>query len=149
MEVMNRLPRILIVGTVFIFFLLIGSYILFPVAISNAYLDNEGHFYFTLMNKKYEAVDLIYKWHLDDPKAKLPVYSGTGKIKLNSRGSCEVVESFTPINDYDQRFYMMNIEVFDNKSKVGSYTKQKSPYDWDYSTSPPKNTHIPIVWVEK
>lgn len=40
----------------------------------------------------------------------------------------------------------MNIEVFKNESKVGSYIKQKGPYDWDYTTLPPKNKHVPIVW---
>lgn len=139
MRIMNRLSKILIIGIIFISFLLIGWHTLFPVTISNAYLDNEGHFYFTLMNNKYEAVDLIYKWHLDDPKGKIQKYSGAGRIKLDSKSSYDVMESFTPVNDYDQRFYIMNIEVFKNESKVGDYTEQKSPYGWDYTILPPKN----------
>lgn len=101
---MSRLSKTLIIGTVFISISLVGWYMLFPVTISNAYLDNEGNFYFTLVNNRYETVDLIYKWHLDDPKGKGPTYSGTGRIKLDSKSSYDVTELFTPKNDYDQRF---------------------------------------------
>lgn len=92
------------------------------------------------MNNRNEAADLSYKWHLDDPKAKLPVYSGTGKIRLDGKTSYDVVEQFIPRNDYDQRFYIMNVEIFKDGSRVASYTKQKSPYDWNYTVLPPVRT---------
>lgn len=91
-----------------------------------------------------EEVNLIYKWHLDDPKAGSPVYSGKGEIILTKKGITDIVESFSPTNDYDQRFFIMNIEIFKDGSKVGHYSKQKSPNDWNYTALPPvKNSMFP------
>lgn len=139
---MRLFYKIFILGIVIISFLLLTWYILFPVSVRDAYLDNQGHFYFTLINNRYEALDLTYKWHLDDPKAGKPVYRGKGEIKLPARSGFKVMETFIPINDYDQRFFIMNIEVFKGNTTVGSYNEQKSPYDWDYSTPPPSYKYI-------
>ncbi len=119
----------------------VAWYLLNPpvsIAIRDAYIDNQGQFVFTLQNDGPSDIAVTYKWHLDDPKANRPVYSGDGSITIPASSSVRVVEVFPPKSEYDCRFLVMNVEVFKDNIKIALYREQKSPYDWDYSVLPPK-----------
>ena len=109
------------------------------IEVKDAYIDNEERFIFKLQNKGDSEIEVSYRWHLDDPKANKPIYAGKGSVKIPAGDYVEVVENFTPpASGYDCRFLIMNVDVFCNGMRIATYTKQKSPYDWNYSVLPPK-----------
>ncbi len=125
------------------------------VEIINAYcMDTtqslEFPFRFTLKNLKHEEIEVIYYWSLNDPKADAPgsqknensplarQYQGQGKAQLPASGTRDVEIQIKKTRDYDPRFYVMYVSVYRGNTQVGYYREQKSTYDWDYSTIPPK-----------
>jgi len=89
---------------------------------------------FTLQNNGSSDVTVTYKWHLVDPKANRPVYSGKRSTTIPAGSGVRVVGTFSPKSRYNCRFLVME---FKDGIKIALYREQKSPYDWDYNILPP------------
>jgi hypothetical protein len=113
-----------------------------PIRIRDAYCDNNGAFNFSLENLDDDKLDIEYRWTLNDPKADAPVYKGQGNTTLQKdevkHFSITIEDPEEAPMDYDSRFYIMHITIIKNEETIVKYREQKSPYDWDYSTLPPR-----------
>jgi hypothetical protein len=146
---------VLLIFGLLIVILLIGIYIIFShlnqVYIKDAYCDNNGHFNFTVVNAGPSDLNLIYKWHLDDPKANSPrpihkpgqytqeYYTGSGDLSIPGNSNRTVVIPLIDDPNYPMMNLVMDIELFDGNTSIYHYREQKSTYDWNYSTLPPKH----------
>lgn len=109
------------------------------IRISDIYCNATGNLTFSLNNSLNEDVSLRVKWALLDPKAGEPVHNGSAVILLKPRSDITLVVDVDN-GSYDARFYIMRIRLIEMPSgdTIGRYEGQKSPYDWDYSTEPPR-----------
>jgi hypothetical protein len=94
-------------------------------------------FSFSIKNTGNEDMDVDYTWSLNDPSADEPVYKGNGNITIRASDTEDIVVTIDKICEYDARFYVMYVAAYNNDEQIGSYRKQKSTYDWDYSVIPP------------
>jgi len=115
------------------------------VAITDAYcVDTQSSkfpFRFTLENLRGEPIDAMYFWSLNEPMADARYYQGQGDVLLPAFGTKEIeiqIKVNSEYEEYDPRFYIMYISVYQENKQVGYYRGQKSTYDYDYSTLPPK-----------
>lgn len=116
------------------------------VDITDAYCDNHGrfnwtNFYFTIVNNRSSDVNLTYKWELDDPKAGKPRSSdltGSGSVTVRGMSNYHVIITNLPPHNYPPDGWVMNVELFEGNKSIYHYIEQKSTYNWDYSTLPPK-----------
>ncbi len=111
------------------------------VRVRDAYCDPAGFFNFTLASTSSSPMAVECEWSLNDPKSDSSVMGGEVGATLNAS---EVRLLSIPITvepgngSYDPRFYVMHVTVRQGGAVLARYSEQKSPYDWDYSTLPPK-----------
>ena len=115
-----------------------------PIRLVDAYCDDNGHFNFTVTSTEDEVSTVEYRWTLNDPKADMPVFQGEGEASVKRDEPVHVSVELENLDgggeDYDSRFFVMYITVLKDGKRVVEYREQKSPYDWDYSTLPPRKT---------
>ena len=153
---LKKMPgkAILLISCALILALLIGVCLFTSqgsIYIKDAYCDDNGHFNFTIINGKSAVGTLAYKWHLDDPKAQQlrarqdetghftgDYYIGNGTVTIPGNSDRTIMIPLAADPDYPQNNLVMDVELFEGNTSVCHYREQKSPYQWDYRTLPPK-----------
>ncbi len=109
--------------------------------------DTSLEFHFSLKNLTDEDITVNYTWSLNDPAADQSgwgvneplarMYQGEGTVTLAAGGTEDIILTIEKTREYDARFFVMHVEVYNGDEWIGHYREQKSTYDWDYSVTPP------------
>ena len=121
--------------------------------------------YIQALKTSNDQIEVDYNWAVKDPVSIQVVDGGSESVNLTKRKT-DIVHPLAPYPDnedydFDDRFYIISISVFHNGHKIDSFEKQKSPFDWNYSITPPKKedmtdktwiksiyTSIPLEYIE-
>ncbi len=96
-------------------------------------IDIEAKYYWTLNEP---AIDFQgFQHNVNDPQARM--FQGQGTLTLSGLQTKNIEIQLSQDKEYDARFYVMYVLVYNDDVQVGYYRGQKSTYDWDYSTTPP------------
>ncbi len=135
---MNYITKVLISGLFLILVTGCISPLYEEVIVKNAYCDLDNNFTFILENIGRETLPLDYAWALIDPMSNEPVYSGEGSTVLRPHELKELtVEIDVPFNEYGFYATTMEIHIYKDGREIYRYRDYKSPYEWNYSVTPP------------
>ena len=115
------------------------------IEVCDAYCTDTDLFHFTLTNGESESLEVEYAWTLDYPwDSEEVACEGSGTVLLSAMSEEEItVDIVDNMGDnYDARFYRMDIYIYHEEELVIYYFGRKDPYYYDYSMLPP-------VWMEK
>ncbi|MDI6719814.1 MAG: hypothetical protein QMD46_09415 [Methanomicrobiales archaeon] len=135
---MKYFTEILILGLIFI--LIAGCISLLPgkVIVRDAYCDLDNNFTFILENTGEDAIPLNYTWTLVDHMANKPIRSGAGSIVLQPHEIRSLTSATgMPFHSYGLYAAAMNVYIYRDGREIYHFQDYKSPYEWNYSVSPP------------